>query len=316
MTLTQLEYVLAIDEFRHFNKAAQSKNITQPTLSMQLQKLEDELGHILFDRSKNPIIPTEIGKQYITQARIVLHEAEKLKSFNLEVGGKTSGEYKLGIIPTIAPYLLPLFISQFTKKFPNIQLTVEELKTEDLIRKLENDQIDGGICATPVVGSNCIERVLYYEPFMVFFHENHKLLSKNKIKVEDLDQSEVWLLNEGHCFRNQALQLCQKIKSEKIPTPHFFYESGSLETLIRLVEKGSGYTFIPQMASFEMSKKRIANIREFNLPVPSREVSFITSRIFMNEKITNLLVEEIVSSIPSELISFKRAAVKILPVQD
>jgi LysR family hydrogen peroxide-inducible transcriptional activator len=209
MTITQLEYVLAVDKHRHFGKAAKACNVTQPTLSMQLQKAEDEMGVIIFDRSKNPILPTDEGTQIINQARLVLREYKKIFSIIDANKGEVRGEFRLAVIPTLAPYVIPLFAGDFVQKYPNVNLTIEEYKTEDIIELLAKDEIDAGLLVTPIQGESFIERVLFHEPFSVFASEGHHLLKKAKVKDKDLDTSDVWLLNEGHCFRQQVLNLCK-----------------------------------------------------------------------------------------------------------
>ncbi len=209
MTITQLEYVLAVDKYRHFGKAARACNVTQPTLSMQLQKAEEELGVVIFDRSKNPILPTDEGSQIINQARSVLREYKKIFSIIDANKNEVRGEFRLGVIPTLAPYVIPLFAGAFVQKFPEVKLTIEEFKTEDIIELLNRDEIDAGLLVTPISGENFIERVLFHEPFSVFASTGHSILKKSKIKDKDLDATDVWLLNEGHCFRQQVLNLCK-----------------------------------------------------------------------------------------------------------
>jgi LysR family hydrogen peroxide-inducible transcriptional activator len=313
MTITQLEYVLAVDKFRHFGKAAKSCNVTQPTLSMQLQKAEEELGVMLFDRSKNPILPTDEGEQIITQARSVLREYKKIFSIVDANKGEVRGEFRLGVIPTLAPYVIPLFAGDFAEKYPEVNLTIEEYKTEDIIELLSKDEIDAGLLVTPIHGENFIERVLFHEPFSVFASTNHPLLKKSKIKDKDLDTSDVWLLNEGHCFRQQVLNLC-KISRDGGRHDNLKFESGNLETLKNMVTNSSGYTLLPHLAVLNLSKEEMTHVRDFQSPVPMREVSLVHNRIFLKEKIISALEESIIEHLPESLTSMKKKNYEIISI--
>ena len=313
MTITQLEYVLAVDKYRHFGKADKACNVTQPTLSMQLQKAEEEMGVIIFDRSKNPILPTDEGTQIITQARLVLREYKKIFSIIDANKGEVRGEFRLGVIPTLAPYVIPLFAGDFVQKHPNVNLTIEEYKTEDIIELLAKDEIDAGLLVTPIIGENFIERVLFHEPFSVFASEGHHLLKKTKIKDKDLDTSDVWLLNEGHCFRQQVLNLC-KLSRDNGLHDNLKFESGNLETLKNMVLNSSGYTLLPQLAVLNLSKEDMGHVREFQNPVPTREVSLVHNRIFLKEKIISALEASIIENLPESLTSMKKKNYEIISI--
>lgn len=313
MTITQLEYVLAVDKFRHFGKAAKACNVTQPTLSMQLQKAEEELGVVLFDRSKNPILPTEEGERIIHQARSVLREYKKIFSIIDASKDEVRGEFRLGVIPTLTPYVVPLFAGAFVKKYPQVNLTIEEFKTEEIIELLGKDEIDAGLLATPLVGEHFIERVLFHEPFSVFASKNHPLLKKSKLKDSDLNSSDVWLLNEGHCFRQQVLNLCS-ISKEKGHHDNLTFESGNLETLKNMVTNSSGYTLLPQLAVLNLSNEDKKHVREFQSPVPTREISLVHNRIFLKEKIITALEEAIVENLPDSLKSLKKKNIEVISI--
>jgi LysR family hydrogen peroxide-inducible transcriptional activator len=313
MTITQLEYVLAVDKFRHFGKAAKACNVTQPTLSMQLQKAEEEVGVVIFDRSKNPILPTDEGQQIITQARVVLREYKKIFSIIDANKGDVRGNFRLGVIPTLAPYVIPLFAGDFVQKYPDVKLTIEEYKTEDIIELLDKDEIDAGLLVTPILGENFIERVLFHEPFSVFASSNHHLLKKSKIKEKDLDTSDVWLLNEGHCFRQQVLNLC-KLSRDHGLHDNLKFESGNLETLKNMVTNSSGYTLLPHLAVLNLSKEEMTHVREFQIPVPTREVSLVHNRIFLKEKIISALEESIIEHLPDSLTSMKKKNYEIISI--
>lgn len=311
MTLTQLDYVLAVEKFRHFKKAAESCHVTQPTLSMQLQKLEDELEIIIFDRSKSPVLVTKEGDDFIRQARVV--QREYLRLLDVAKSGETevSGAFRLGVIPTLSPYIIPLFVEGFQKEYPGVDLTIEEMKTEDIVIALDKDELDGGLLVTPLGEDGLIERVLYYEKFQLFFNPGHELLKKKKVKEVDLDSKEVWLLNEGHCFRSQVLKICGLKKNKR----QSLFESGSLETLRNMVMKTSGYTIIPEMALEGLPTNQRKLTREFCKPIPTREVSLVYSRSFYKEKIINALEKSIISNLPSNVSSLKNKEIQIVDIK-
>ena len=313
MTITQLEYVLAVERYRHFGKAAKACNVTQPTLSMQLQKAEEEMGVVIFDRSKNPILPTDEGTQIINQARLVLREYKKIFSIIDSNKGEVRGEFRLAIIPTLAPYVIPLFAGAFVQKYPDVTLTIEEFKTEDIIELLGKDEIDAGLLVTPIHGENFIERVLFHEPFSVFASTDHHLLKKSKIKDKDLDTSDVWLLNEGHCFRQQVLNLC-KLSRDHGLHDNLKFESGNLETLKNMVINSSGYTLLPHLAVLNLSKEEMKHVREFQNPIPTREVSLVHNRIFLKEKIITAIEESIVEHLPESLTSLKKKNFEVISI--
>jgi LysR family hydrogen peroxide-inducible transcriptional activator len=313
MTITQLEYILAVDKFRHFGKAAKACAITQPTLSMQLQKAEDEMGVVIFDRSKNPIMITSDGEQIIEQARRVIREYKKIFSIIDANKEDVRGEFRLGVIPTLAPYVIPLFAGEFVKKYPHVNLTIEEFKTEDIIELLNKDEVDAGLLVTPLQGESFIERVLFHEPFYVFASHDHPILKKSKIKDKDLDVSDVWLLNEGHCFRQQVLNLC-KISKDGSIHDNLKFESGNLETLKNMVLSSSGYTLLPELAVQNLSQADKKHVREFQNPVPTREVSLVHNRIFLKEKIITALEECIIERLPKELASLKRKNFEVISI--
>lgn len=315
MTITQLEYILAVEKHNHFGKAAKACNVTQPTLSMQLQKAEEELGVVLFDRSKNPIRTTEEGEKIIQQARLVIREYKKIFAIIDASKDEVRGDFRLGVIPTLAPYLIPLFAGEFVKKYPMVNLTIEEFKTEQIIELLNKDEIDAGLLVTPLEGETFIERVLFHEPFSVFASDNHPLLKKSKVKDKDLDTSDVWLLNEGHCFRQQVLNLC-KISRDNSLHDNLKFESGNLETLKNMVLNSEGYTLLPQLAVLNLSDDDKKHVREFQNPIPTREVSLVHNRIFLKEKIITALEECIVENLPESLTSLKKKNLEVISISE
>lgn len=310
MTLTQIEYVLAVEKFRHFKKAAESCHVTQPTLSMQLQKLEEELEIIIFDRSKAPVLVTKEGEDFIEQARIVHREYLRLIDVAKVGESEISGSFHLGVIPTLSPYVIPLFVEKFQNDFPNVDLTIEEMKTEDIVTALSKDEIDGGLLVTPLGEDNLIEKVLYYENFQIFFNPSHDLLKKKKIKESDLNPEEVWLLNEGHCFRSQVLKICGLKKNKR----QNLFESGSLETLRNMVMRTSGYTIIPEMALEGLPANQKKLTRAFCKPIPTREVSLVYGRSFYKEKIINALENSILENLPDSVSSLKHKELQIVKI--
>lgn len=302
MTLTQLKYIVAVERYRSFADAAKNSFVTQPTLSMQVQKLEGLLDVEIFDRSKQPVIPTEIGKKIIEQAKIILREATRLEYLIQESKNLLRGEYKLGIIPTLASSLLPAIVGEFTKLYPEVNLIIDELKTEDIIHKLENDEIDAGIAATPLGRLDLKEDVLFYEPFFVFLNNNSSLYSKKLLHPKDLINEKLWLMSEGHCFRDQVMEICKVKKKNSNGQPGVQYEGGSFETLVKLVENKNGVTLLPQLSwqSLETDERK-RMIRKFAHPEPVREVSLVVRRALIKRNVTEALKEIILKNIPDEL---------------
>ena len=302
ITLTQLEYIAEVLKNQSFGLAAKSCFVTQPTISMQINKLEEELGVILFDRSKKPVEPTSIGFKIIQQARIALQEVSRIEELVQSEKGNIEGEFRLGVIPTLAPYLLPLFLETFIKKYPNVDLIIEELQTQSIVEKLKEDSLDAGILVTPLKIKGILERHLFCEPFIVYLTSQHPLHKLAKVSEKDLSLNDLWLLNEGHCFREQAMDLCKRRKTDGWMHKNLVFESGNLETLKRLVDKKFGYTLLPYLAIMDMSQADTRKkLRFFKAPVPTREVSIVTSRSFLKQSIIEALCKDIVSALPEEL---------------
>ena len=295
MTIIQFEYIIAVDNHRHFGKAAEACFVTQPTLSMQIQKLEDQLGILIFDRSKQPVVPTEIGKRIIAQARIVVSDAKRIGEIVSEEKGEVAGELSIGIIPTLSPYLLPLFIHSFIEKYPQVKLKVYELVTDEVIRRLKNETLDIGIIVTPANDPGLMEKVLFYEEFYGYVSHRSNLFKKKTILADDISNDDIWLLNEGHCLREQVINLCKAYKERDT---QFKYESGSLEALKRIVDKHGGMTLLPQLATLDLSPNEKNNIRAFDEPKPLREVSLVMHRSYLKRKLVEALHKEILVSIP------------------
>jgi LysR family hydrogen peroxide-inducible transcriptional activator len=273
MTITQLKYVLSVAEYQNFTVAAEHSFVTQPTLSMQIQKLEDELSVKIFNRSKKPIELTQVGEKIVKQAKVIVDESNRILDIVHQQKGYIGGEFKLGIIPTVMPTLLPMFLQSFTKKYPKVKLIIEELTTEDIIRKLTDGHIDAAIAATPLENEAIKERPLYYEPFVGLVPQNHRLFNKQKITVDELEVEDILLLEDGHCFKDSILNLCRnhKIDNKK----GFQLESGSFDTLIKLSKEGLGMTLLPYLHTLDLNDVDKKHLREFTSPPPAREVSLI-----------------------------------------
>ncbi|WP_322550696.1 LysR substrate-binding domain-containing protein [Flavobacterium psychraquaticum] len=301
MTITQLYYVLAVAEHKNFTLAAEKCFVTQPTLSMQIQKLEDELAILIFDRSKKPIILTEIGEKIVTQAKSIVNEAGRIKDIVDQQKGYIGGEFKIGIIPTVMPTLLPMFLTNFIKKYPKVNLIIEELTTEQIIKKLKNGQLDCAIAATPLEEESIKEIVLYYEPFVAYIPEKHNSFEKSEIVIDDLDLDTILLLQDGHCFRNGILNLCKNNKY--IADSHFQIESGSFETLIKLADEGLGTTLLPYLHTLDLNDKNKTKLRPFKDPKPAREVSLIYPKNELKIHIINAL-RDVISGVVRGAIAF------------
>ena len=308
ITLTQLEYIIAVDTYRHFGKAAEACSITQPTLSMQIKKLEEDLETIIFDRSIQPLIPTDVGRRLIDQAKVVIKETEEINNIIKDHKNQVSGLLRIGIIPTLAPYLLPLFIGKYKKKYPNILIKIVELTTENIIKNLNKDLIDVGILATPLKEEKIIEKPVFYEEMLIYVNPENKLYNQKEISPKDIAIPEVWLLSDGHCFRDQVINLCSLMGHIDSRLP-FQFEAGSLETLMNIIDHEGGVTLIPELAKFSMSEKRLKNVRSFSGLKPLREVSLVYSRLFSKHKLINLMWREIVEDLPEELHNKHRGSV-------
>ncbi|NCI51548.1 LysR family transcriptional regulator [Sediminibacterium roseum] len=301
MTFVQLEYIIAVDTFRHFALAARNCYVSQPTLSMQIQKVEEELGVKIFDRSKQPVIATELGTELIAQARKIISEKNKMEELVQKKKGIVTGELKIGIIPTLAPYLLPLFVQRFTNKYPLVKLVVNELTTENVVASLRSGKIDMGILVTPLQESGIKEHVLFYEELMAYVSRKNAAYKKTYMLPQDIDPNKLWLLEEGHCFRSQIVNLCELRKASR-EASHFDYEAGSIETLRRMVDMNDGITILPELATQGMTSRQLAQIRYFKRPAPMREVSIVVHRDFVKKRLIEILKEEILASIPQKII--------------
>jgi LysR family transcriptional regulator, hydrogen peroxide-inducible genes activator len=311
MNLQQLEYIIAVDTHRHFAKAAEASHVTQPTLSMMIHKLEEELNIKIFDRSRQPVVPTEAGEAVIQQAKLILLEAGRLKEIVNEMKGELKGELRLGIIPTVAPYLLPLFLNRFIKKYPLLKIKITELTTAQIIEKLKSQQLDAAILATPLNNVALNEYPLYYEQFAVYASKSEKLMKKKFLLQTDIDTNRLWLLEEGHCMRSQVLSLCE-LRKKELDTSNLAYEAGSIETLKKMVDMNNGITILPSLAVRELTAVEKKQVRYFKPPVPVREISIVTYRHFVKQRIVEVLKNEIKAAVPTDMLTLKRQHITML----
>ncbi|MEM7110439.1 MAG: LysR substrate-binding domain-containing protein [Bacteroidota bacterium] len=296
MTLIQFEYIIAVDNYRHFGKAAESCFVTQPTLSMQIQKLEDQLGVQIFDRNKQPVVPTEIGKRIIVQAREAVKNSKKVQEIVSDEKDEIAGDLRVGIIPTLSPYLLPLFIHSFLEKYPKINISVEELITDQIVEKLKKETLDIAVLVTPLEIPEMKAIPIFYEKFYGYVNHGDELFSKEVLRMDDVSKSELWLLNEGHCFRDQVLNVCHLYSEHN---GRFRYESGSLDALKRIVDKHGGLTLLPELATVEFDNSSKMKLKRFADPQPVREVSLFLHERFLKIKLIEALRNEILSAISS-----------------
>ena len=297
MTITQLKYTLAVAEYGNFTTASEKCFVTQPTLSMQVQKLEEELGVTIFNRSTKPLQVTEVGEKVLNQARKIIEESTRMNDVISEEKGIIGGTLKVGIIPTVTSTLLPLFLNIFTKKHKNVDLKIEEFNTETIVQKLEDNSIDCAIAATPLSNDKVIERPLYYEPFVAYVPKHHSLSGNKYLEIDDLTNGDLLILQDGHCFRNQVLNLCSLEDLNK----QYELKSGSFETLINLSNSGPWMTIIPYLHSNNLSPKNIENIIPFQDPAPAREISMIYSKSQLKLPVINALMSNISSVIRGQI---------------
>ncbi|MEZ4872114.1 MAG: hydrogen peroxide-inducible genes activator [Bdellovibrionales bacterium] len=314
-TITQLQYIVAVYKHRHFGKAADFCHVSQPSLSTQILKVEEDLGFHIFDRGNKPIGITEKGELFIKQAQQVLLEHDRLIHVGQEVGGEVRGTFTLGIIPTIAPYVIHLFIESFAKKYPLVQLIIREMETHEIVESIRDHAVDAGLLATPLTFEGIIERPLYYEPFYLYVGSKDPLVQKKRVTVKDIDPERLWLLRDGHCLRSQILHFCKTREGQTIFS-NIQFEGGNLETLRYLVRRGQGVTFLPYLFVSLLSKsERNANVKPFTRPMPSREVGLVFSDKLWKMQILDALEEVIYDSVPEELRQFKPNEMEILPIE-
>lgn len=305
MTLVQLEYIVAVDTHKSFIAASEKCFVTQPTLSIQIQKLEDALGVKIFDRSRQPITTTEIGTRIVEQARIILMESKKINEILQAEKGELSGELRLGVIPTIAPYLMPAVISSFLQKYPNVTLQIWEHTTERIIEDLKKGFLDCGLLSTPIGDPAINEAPLFYENFVAYVSEDSRSYGKKVLSAEDIGNEKLWLLNEGHCMRGQVLNICN-YKHNQSAIARFEYNTGSIETLKQMVDINSGITILPELSIANYNEDQMEHIRYFKSPEPVREISVVTTYNYVKKQAVASLKNEILKIIPDKFKTNKK----------
>lgn len=298
MTLVQLEYVLALSELKSFSRAAERCNVSQPNLSMQIDRLEKEFGVKLFDRGKQSVEPTATGKILVEKTRNILRETNSFREYLKSQQNDISGNYRIGIIPTLAPYLIPLFLPQFRKDFPDTRLIIEELVTERIIEYLKEDKLDLGIAVTPLEERNLREIPIFNEPIFAYVSMDHPLFGEKTVDEKMLEPFKIWLLNQGHCFRSQVLNICTQSLARQ-ENSDFIYESGSLETLKNLVSISNGVTLLPALAAYN-NVERLEMIKPFKDPQPLREVSLVVHEHSTLNRLIESLYNTIVDKVPPD----------------
>lgn len=308
MTLQQLEYIVAVDNHRHFVRAAEACGVTQSTLSSMIRKLETELDIVIFDRDSHPVRPTAPGEQLIRQARVVLFNASQLHEMVRAERAADVGEVRLGVIPTIAPYVLPQLFRVVHETLPGVRLRASESRTELLLRKLKLAEIDVALMTTPVDDDELLEIPLYYERFVAYVSPGEPLADRREIESAEMPSEHLWVLQEGHCLRNQVMNLCGRESAYSV-----VYEAGSIDTLVKVVDLNGGYTVIPELHVALLREEQRRCIRPLVNPEPVREVSFVVRRDFVRERLLNLLAEALRSIIPERMVDsrLKRFAIRL-----
>lgn len=307
MTLAQLRYALAVDRHRSFREAARQCHVSQPALSMQIKRLEEILGVRLFDRSRAPVVPTAEGERVLAQARATTREAERMEQVVAEASGELSGSYRLAVIPTLAPSLLPRLLPAFVSAHPRVELVVEELQTDVMVERLLGDGVDGGLAATPLSVPGLRERRVCHEPFHVYLPPRHPLRERDTVRQSELADAPVWIMAEGHCFRDQVLHLCRADRAVGAVR----FAGGSFETLVRLVDAGLGVTVLPELVVLDLPAARRRRVRPFTGPVPAREIGFVHAREDLRRGIADALFDALSAALPEALRAV--AGARVLP---
>lgn len=306
ITIVQLEYVVAVDKFRNFARASEHCFVTQPTLSMQIKKLEYELGIQIFDRSVTPVVSTKIGKKFIKQAKVILSESERIEDLVKSFHNDFTGELHIGIIPTLGPYLLPLFAGTLKRHHPEVNLSISEMVTDEIIENLKSGNLDAGVLVTPYGDKKIIEQPVFYEEMFVYAHKDHPYLKKETVSSSEIDNHDIWLLGDSHCFRSQVINLCGIDKNQRHNLP-FNLEGGTLDTLLRIINREGGFTIIPELFANSLKESGNGNqIRPFSDKKPLREVSVCYLSQYPKRRLIDLLIEEIKIAVPKNTLDVDR----------
>lgn len=298
MNIQQLRYIVAIDRFRNFARAADACNISQPTLSAMLVKLEDELDVRIFDRTNKVVKPTSVGERIIRQAQKALMETDRINELITESKGTIGGQFTLSVGPTIAPYLLPRFIKHYRQSYPSVELTVKEMKADHMLDAILNGEIDAGIAISDNARQGVLEMPLYTKRFYVYLAEScwRKL---PVFKPENLEHENMWIMKEAQCLRDSAFSFC-KARGKG----HHVYEAGSIETLIRIVDENGGYTIIPEMHLPFLTEKQAGNVREIQGDYLSqRRISLYIKDDYIRQRMLNTVADTLKRFVPARMMS-------------
>ena len=297
MTIVQLKYALSVEKYRNFRLAAEHLSISQPALSLQIRKLEETIGLVLFDRSVSPVETTPDGILFLSKAEEIVNHAENLLNFTSVLGENFNGKLKLGVIPTLAPYLIPLFAYELQKDHPLFTLEIHEMITNDIIHALRTGELDAGLISTPVNIQGIKSIPLFYELF--YFYTSEELTVGGELHLEDIDYSKLWLLNEGNCIRDQINNFCDisRVDDKKI----FYYNSNSIESLIRIVDSRGGFTILPELTTLSLDEHQIQQ----TLPIfpKAREIGVVYSKSSFKERFVLKMMEYIKNNIPKKMLS-------------
>jgi LysR family hydrogen peroxide-inducible transcriptional activator len=308
MNIQQLEYIVALDKHRHFQRAAESCGVSQPTLSALIQKLEEELDLTLFDRKSHPINTTDSGRAVIDQARVVLYHIAQLKEMTRSEKELDRGTVRIGVIPTVAPYILPRLFKQMQQMSPQIELRAFELRTAVIIEQLRKAELDMAILATPLEQPDFLEVPLYYEKFAAYVSPAEELYNKDEIAAHEMPTEHLWVLKEGHCMRNQVFNFCQTQSAYSAT-----YEAGSIDTLIKIVDENGGYTVIPELHLPLLHADQQRHVRLLAAPTPVREISLVIRQDYVRERMINSVADAVKAIIPEEMLNtrLKKFAIKL-----
>ena len=298
MTLQQMEYIVAVDKYRHFAKAAESCGISQSTLSSLVQKLEIELDVTIFDRNSHPVKPTAVGEEIISRAKLLLFNAAQVKELVATRKGESVGKVSLGITSTVAPYLLPKMLKYLSVNHPDIELHVEEARVSTLVSQLERGELDIALLATPLNNDDLLEIPVYQERLMAYVSPDEPIYNDPDLQTGRLPVESVWVLREGYCPNRGVFPFCNYRAEHQA-----VYEAGSVETLIKIVDENGGYAIIPELHVPLLRKCQQANVRVLTNPEPSREIAFVVHRNFVRERLLNILADAIRTVIPPAMIN-------------
>lgn len=299
---------MALDTYRHFVRAAESCGVSQSTLSTLLRKLEDELDTIIFDRDSHPLKPTAAGEKIVAQARVILFNMQQLREMTLAEKEQSGGDVKIAVIPTVAPYIVPKLFKVLSECNPDIHPHIFELQTSEILEKLARAEIDMAIMATPLEQPHLLEVPLYYEKLVMYVSPGESIADKHEIASHEIPSEHLWMLKEGHCLRNQVLNLCEKVSNYKA-----IFEAGSIDTLVKIVDENGGYTVIPELHTNLLREIQQANIRPLVNPEPVREISLVIRNDFVRERILNEVASAVKKIIPEHMIDsrLKKFAIKL-----